>query len=73
MQINKLRYCQGTRSKNMCYEDRNSNKIATKILQSGAFELMTPIYQAGNLASTPRLLSHLDRGRLTGRKTEMHI
>ena len=59
--FHKLWYFRGIRSINMCYEDRNSNKISTKILDSGEFELMTAIYQVSSLANTPSMLGQYTR------------
>ena len=39
--FNKLRCFHGISSIKMCYEDRNSSKIPTKILGSGEFENLT--------------------------------
>ena len=39
--FNKLRFFHGLRSVKMCFEDRNSSKILTKILNSGEFENLT--------------------------------
>ena len=39
--FNKLRCFHGIRLINMCYEDRKSSKIITKILDSGEFEHLT--------------------------------
>ena len=53
-QFNKLQYYYGIRSINICYEDRDSNKSSTNILDSGEFELMTAVYQVGSLANTQK-------------------
>ena len=50
--FNKLRCFHGIWSINMCYEERYSKKISTKILSSGEVELMTVVYQVGNIAYT---------------------
>ena len=39
--FNKLRCFHGLRSIKMCYEDRNSSKILTKILNSGELKHLT--------------------------------
>ena len=42
-QFNKLRYFHWMRLIDMYYEDKKSNKISTKILDSDEFELMTAV------------------------------
>ena len=39
--LNKLRCFHGIRLINMCYEDRNSSKVPTEILDSSEFERLT--------------------------------
>ena len=46
--FNKLRYFHWMRLIDMYYEDRNSNKMSTKILDSDEFELMTAVNQVGS-------------------------